>query len=74
MVRVLGLVLLAAAGTGCATGEDSASARNEREQLCTRLLRDMRLYCSDGGGVRGDRAETSMDCLSRRLQFETACF
>jgi len=74
IVCALGLALLAAAGSGCASGEEGAVAKDEREQLCTRLLRDMRLYCRDGGGVRGDHAETSLDCLSRRLQFEKACF
>lgn len=75
LVCALGLVLLAAIGSGCATGEGEtgADAAGGREQLCARLLQDLRLYCKQDV-VRGDHAATSMDCLSRRLEFEKACF
>ena len=75
LVCALGLVLLAATGSGCAAGESEAGAGEAtgHEQLCARLLRDLRLYCKQDV-VRGDHAATSMDCLSRRLQFEKACF
>jgi len=40
---------------------------SERQQLCMRLLCDLRLYCKEDA-VRGEHAATSIDCLSRRLE------
>lgn len=67
----LAAVLVLVAGTGCAGQEPGATAG--REELCAGLLRDLRLYCKEDA-VRGEHAATSMDCLSRRLEFEKACF
>jgi hypothetical protein len=68
---VMGLVLVV--GAGCASQEPGAAAASGREQLCAALWRDLRLYCKQDA-VRGEHAATSMDCLSRRLEFEKACF
>jgi len=66
--------LLAALG-GCA-GQPAGgeqSAMTPREETCTRLLRDMRLYCNEG--IReDDRASFRMECMSRRLAFDRQCF
>jgi hypothetical protein len=69
----LAAVLVLVAGAGCTSQEPAATASAGREELCARLLRDLRLYCKEDT-VRGEHAATSMDCLSRRLEFEKACF
>lgn len=69
----LAVVLVLVAGAGCAGQEPGAAAASGREELCAALLRDLRLYCKQDA-VRGEHAATSMDCLSRRLEFEKACF
>ena len=69
----LAAVLVLVAGAGCAGNEPGATAASGREGLCAALLRDLRLYCKQDA-VRGEHAATSMDCLSRRLDFEKACF
>jgi hypothetical protein len=69
----LATVLVLVAGAGCASQQPGAAAASGREELCAALLQDLRLYCKQDA-VRGEHAATSMDCLSRRLDFEKACF
>lgn len=61
---------------GCASqpqdGGREPAAVSPGEDLCVRLLRDMRLYCQES--TRNPRAPMSVECISRRLEVERACF
>ena len=66
---------LSAVVAGCAGSDtpqaDGARPVSERQQACSRLLREMRLFCKDG--LSDERGTARFDCLSRRLEFERIC-
>lgn len=69
------LCVVAVTGAGCSASPETPAGRSDdasaRADACTRLLRELRLYCKET--IRDDHAATRMDCMSRRLQLERQC-
>ncbi len=65
---------------GCTqTPEQTTSTtlnKDEPQQACINLLRQMRLVCTDGlreFRSRGGSSRTNYDCMAARLEFQNLC-
>jgi hypothetical protein len=69
--KAIGAACLVVVG-GCSGGAGRGEPVWADEEICPKLLRELRLYCQEGI-VEDERASFRMNCMSRRLAFDRQC-